>query len=127
MKKIVFLSLLLCAALFSKADQLQALTQKQAEAAVVYLKKEPIIILWCSCCDNQIPQKISVNEVYYKKDSDGKYYSVIVKGRDESGMGVEEDVDLAYVFVKKGKKAKSLGKVLKFECDPCTKPFDWSA
>ncbi|WP_294183185.1 hypothetical protein [Sphingobacterium sp.] len=127
MKKIVFLSLLLCAALFSKADQLQALTQKQAEAAVVYLKKEPIIILWCSCCDNQLPQKISVNEVYYKKDSDGKYYSVIVKGRDESGMEVEEDVDLAYVFVKKGKKAKSLGKVLKFECDPCTKPFDWSA
>ena len=127
MKKIVFLSLLLCAALFSKADQLQALTQKQAEAAVVYLKKEPIIILWCSCCDNQIPQKISVNEVYYKKDSDGKYYSVILKGRDESGMEVEEDVDLAYVFVKKGKKAKSLGKVLKFECDPCTKPFDWSA
>lgn len=127
MKKIVFLSLLLCAALFSKADQLQALTQKQAEAAVVYLKKEPVIILWCSCCDNQIPKKISVNEVFYKKYSDGKYYSVIVKGRDESGMEVEEYVDLAYVFVKKGKKAKSLGKVLKFECDPCTKPFEWSA
>ena len=127
MKKIVFLLLLLCTVSFSKADQLQALTQKQAETAVAYLKKEPIVILWCSCCDNQTPKKITVNEVFYKQYPDGKYYSVIVKGRDESGVEVEEYVDLAYVFVKKGKKAKSLGKVLKFECDPCTKPFDWSA
>jgi len=126
MKKTVFLLLLLCTALFSKADQLQALTQKQAETAVAYLKKEPIVILWCSCCDNQTPKKITVNEVFYKQYPDGKYYSVIVKGRDESGVEVEEYVDLAYVFVKKGKKAKNLGKVLKFECDPCTKPFDWS-
>jgi len=125
MKKTILLFVLLCTALFSKADQLQALTQAQAEAAVTYLKKEAVIILWCSCCDNETPKKITVNEVFYKKDSDGKYYSVILKGKDESGKEVEEYVDLAYVFVKKGNKARSLGKVLKFECDPCTKPFDW--
>ena len=125
MKKTILLFVLLCSAFFSKADQLQALTQAQAEAAVTYLKKEAVIILWCSCCDNETPKKITVNEVFYKKDSDGKYYSVILKGKDESGKEVEEYVDLAYVFVKKGKKARSLGKVLKFECDPCTKPFDW--
>ncbi|WP_312192072.1 hypothetical protein [Sphingobacterium sp.] len=127
MKKIILFFVLLSAVLVSKADQLQALTQVQAETAVAYLKKEPIVILWCSCCDNQTPKKITVNEVFYKKYPDGKYYSVIVKGRDESGNEVEEYLDLAYVFVKKGKKAKSLGKVLKFECDPCTKPFDWNA
>jgi len=44
--------------------------------------------------------------VFYKKDSEGKYYSVILKGRDESGKEVEEYLDLAYVFVKKGKKSK---------------------
>ena len=98
MKNVILLFALLCTALFSKADQLQALTQAQAEKAVGYLKKEY---------------------------PDGKYYSVVLKGRDERGNEVEEYVDLAYVFVKKGKKAKSLGKVLKFECDPCTKPFDW--
>lgn len=125
MKKTILLLVLICTAFFSKADQLQALTQKQAETAVGYLKKEPIVILWCSCCDNQTPKKVTVNEVFYKKDSDGKYYSVILKGRDESGNQVEEYVDLAYVFVKKGRKAKSLGKVLKFDCDPCTKPFAW--
>ncbi len=127
MKKIILFFVLLSAVLVSKADQLQALTQVQAETAVAYLKKEPIVILWCSCCDNQTPKKITVNEVFYKKYPDGKYYSVIVKGRDESGNEVEEYLDLAYVFVKKGNKAKSLGKVLKFECDPCTKPFDWNA
>lgn len=126
MKKTILLFVLLCTAFFSRADQLQALTQKQAEAAVVYLKKEPIVILWCSCCDNETPKKVTVNEVFYKKDSDGKYYSVILKGRDESGKEVEEYLDLAYVFVKKGRKAQSLGRVLKFECDPCTKPFEWS-
>ncbi|MEN5380022.1 hypothetical protein [Sphingobacterium kitahiroshimense] len=126
MKKTILLFVLLCTAFFSRADQLQALTQKQAEAAVVYLKKDPIVILWCSCCDNETPKKVTVNEVFYKKDSDGKYYSVILKGRDESGKEVEEYLDLAYVFVKKGRKAQSLGKVLKFECDPCTKPFEWS-
>jgi len=126
MKKTILLFVLLCTAFISRADQLQALTQKQAEAAVVYLKKEPIVILWCSCCDNETPKKVTVNEVFYKKDSDGKYYSVILKGRDESGKEVEEYLDLAYVFVKKGRKAQSLGKVLKFECDPCTKPFEWS-
>lgn len=125
MKKTILLLVLICTTFFSKADQLQALTQKQAETAVGYLKKEPIVILWCSCCDNETPKKVTVNEVFYKKDSDGKYYSVILKGRDESGNQVEEYVDLAYVFVKKGRKAKSLGKVLKFECDPCTKPFAW--
>ncbi|GAA4172485.1 MULTISPECIES: hypothetical protein [Sphingobacterium] len=127
MKKTILFFVLLCTAFFSKADQLSALTQAQAEKAVGYLKKEAVVVLWCSCCDNETPKKVTVNEVFFKKDSDGKYYSVILKGRDESGKEVEEYLDLAYVFVKKGKKAKSLGKVLKFECDPCTKPFDWSA
>ncbi|WP_131538705.1 hypothetical protein [Pedobacter nototheniae] len=126
MKKTILLFVLLCTAFFSKADQLEALTQAQAEAAVAYLKKEPIVILWCSCCDNETPRKITVNEVFYKADSNGKYYSVILKGRDESGKEVEEYLDLAYVFVKKGNKAQSLGKVLKYKCDPCTKPFAWT-
>jgi len=44
MKKTILLFVLLCTALFSKADQLQALTQAQAETAVTYLKKEPVAI-----------------------------------------------------------------------------------
>lgn len=127
MKKTILFFVLLCTAFFAKADQLQALTEAQAEAAVTYLKKESIVILWCSCCDNETPKKVTISEVFYKKDSDGKYYSVILKGKDENGKDVEEYLDLAYVFVKKGKKAKSLGNVLKFDCDPCTKPFAWSA
>ncbi len=127
MKKTFVLITLLLMGFMVKADQLEALTQAQAEKAVGYLKKETVVILWCSCCDNETPKKITINEVFYKKDTQGKYYSVVLKGRDEQGVEVEEYLDLAYVFVKKGKKAESLGKVLKFDCDPCTKPFSWTA
>jgi hypothetical protein len=123
-KSLIVLSLLLTT-FFAKADQLAALTRDQAEKAVAYLKKESTIILWCSCCENETMNRITVNEVFMKADKNGKYYSVVVKGRNEDGKEVEEYVDLAYVFVKKGKKAQSLGKVLKFKCDPCTDPFSW--
>lgn len=125
MKKTFLLLFLVCTFSLSKADQLQALTQSQAEAAVKYLKKEPMVILWCSCCENEASKKVKVNEVFYKPDESGKYFSVILKGTDESGKEIEEYLDLAYVFVKKRNKAKSLGKVLNFEYDPCTKPFLW--
>lgn len=124
-KSLIVLSLLL-ATFFAKADQLAALTREQAEKAVAYLKKESTVILWCSCCESETMNRISINEVFLKADKNGKYYSVIVKGRNEEGKEVEEYVDLAYVFVKKGKKAQCLGKVLKFKCDPCTDPFDWN-
>jgi len=125
MKKTFLLLFLVCTFSLSKADQLQVLTLSQAKAAVEYLKKEPMVILWCSCCENETSKKVKVNEVFYKPDESGKYFSVILKGTDESGKEIEEYLDLAYVFVKKRNKAKSLGKVLNFKCDPCTKPFLW--
>jgi hypothetical protein len=126
MKRSMIMLCLLMATFFAKADQLAALTREQAEKAVAYLKKESTVILWCSCCENESMKRITVNEVFTKADKNGKYYSVVVKGRDEEGNEVEEYVDLAYVFVKKGKKGQSLGKVLKFKCDPCVSPFNWN-
>ncbi|EDM35121.1 hypothetical protein PBAL39_16606 [Pedobacter sp. BAL39] len=126
MKKMLFVLTFMCVSFFAKADQLAALTQEQAEKAVAYLKKEPAVILWCTCCDNDEPKKVTVNEVFIKRDADGKYCSVVLKGRDDAGNEVEEYLDLAYVFVKKGSKAHCLGKVLKFKCDPCGDPFSWT-
>ncbi len=127
MKRSMMMLCLLLATFFASADQLSALTLAQAEKAVAYLKKESTVILWCSCCESESMKRITVNEVFMKADKDGKYYSVVVKGRDEEGKEVEEYVDLAYVFVKKGKNGHSLGKVLKFKCDPCVPPFNWEA
>jgi hypothetical protein len=125
MKKSVVMLALLLTSFFAKADQLAALTREQAEKAVAYLKKEPTVILWCSCCEREEMSRVTINEVFIKADKSGKYYSVVLKGRDEEGKEVEEFLDLAYVFVKKGKKGQSLGKVLKFKCDPCINSFNW--
>jgi hypothetical protein len=103
------------------------LTLEQAEKAVAYLKKEAVVVLWCSCCKDDPLRRVTVSEVFMKISKDGSYYSVVLKGRDENGKQIEEYLDLAYVFVKKKSKGQSLGKVLKFKCDPCVPPFYWDA
>jgi hypothetical protein len=119
--------LLLLTTFWAKADQLAALTLEQAEKAVAYLKKESVVVLWCSCCSDDPLRRVTINEVFMKASGDGKYYSVVLKGRDENGKELEEYLDLAYVFVKKKSEGHSLGKLLKFKCDPCVPPFYWDA
>ncbi|GGH72313.1 hypothetical protein GCM10011379_32590 [Filimonas zeae] len=113
--------------LLAKADQLATLTPEQAEKAVTYLKKESVVVLWCSCCKDDPLRRVTVKEVFRKALQDGKHYSVVLKGRDENGKEIEEYLDLAYVFVKKKSEGHSLGKLLKFKCDPCVPPFYWDA
>lgn len=119
--------LLLLSTCWAKADQLAALTLEQAEKAVTYLKKESVVVLWCSCCSDDPLKRVTINEVFMKASKDRDYYSVVLKGRDENGKEVEEYLDLAYVFVKKKSEGHSLGKLLKFKCDPCVPPFNWDA
>ena len=127
MKRSVIVLSLLFSSFFAKADQLASLTLEQAEKAVAYLKKEAVVVLWCSCCKDDPLRRVTVSEVFMKISKDGSYYSVVLKGRDENGKQIEEYLDLAYVFVKKKSKGQSLGKVLKFKCDPCVPPFYWDA
>lgn len=127
MKRTIVVILLLQTTLLVKADQLAVLTLEQAEKAVTYLKKEAVVVLWCSCCKDDPLRRVTVKEVFMKVSEDGKYYSVVLKGRDENGKEMEEYLDLAYVFVKKKSEAHSLGKLLKFKCDPCVPPFYWDA
>lgn len=85
MKKCVYMLCLLLISHFAKADQLAALNREQAEKAVTFLKKESVVILWCSCCDNDPMKRVTINEVFVKQTDNGKYYSVVLKGRDEEG------------------------------------------
>lgn len=125
MKRCITMLCVLLVSHFAKADQLALVSREQAEKAVAYLKKESVAILWCSCCESDTMKRVTINEVFVKQTENGKYYSVVLKGRDEQGKEVEEYLDLAYIFVKKGNKGQALGKVLKFDCDPCVSPFNW--
>jgi hypothetical protein len=128
-KYIYILSLLLVVAgiRFAKADQLQWLTKDQAEKTVEYFEDNDIkrVILWCACCDNNRMEKVKVTKIYFRKAEDPNYYEVIIEGTGADSRKINEAVDLAYVHIKKNKKAYCLGKELGFECDPCTTPFKW--
>ncbi len=110
---------------FTYSDQLAWITKEQAEKTVEYFKEKEIkqVLLWCACCDNDEKMMVNVSEVYYRVTSDPNYYEVLIKGFFYNGGQFNEPVDLAYVHIQKGKKWKCLGTLLKFECDPCTKPF----
>lgn len=124
MKKAIIIILFLFMSVLAKADQLAWITLAQAKQAKAYLLEQKEIKLWCACCDNDTLKSIKITKMYYKNVS-GSYYQVVVEGKDEKGNSVVEEIDLAYVHVKKDEKAYCLGKVLKFECDPCTEPLSW--
>ena len=112
--------------LIAFSDQLEWLSKEQAEETISYLEDNDIkqVILWCACCDNDPKTLVNITNVYYRPAESSGYYEVYIEGTSINGK-VSEPVDLAYVHVQKGKKWYSLGKELKFKCDPCTKSFKY--
>lgn len=106
-------------------DQLAYISKEQAKETVAYFEDNNIneVVLWCACCENNPKIKVSVTRVYYKYTGYENYYQVYITGTAADGRFIEEGIDLAYVHIKKNKKWKCLGKVLKYDCDPCTKSF----
>lgn len=126
MKTIILFTFFILSNFIAKADQLEWVTKSQAEQAVNYLKKQSELILWCACCSDDIAERVMINNVYFEKVENTEYYQVFIKGSNEMGDDFTKGIDLAYVHVKIGKNAVALGRVLKFKCDPCTKPFAWA-
>jgi hypothetical protein len=127
MKKIFFILILVLASKLCIADQLAYITKEQAEKTVQFIKDYGIskLILWCACCENDIPLKVEINKVFYRYTGYEEYYEIVVEGRKENGDYFASTVDLAYVHIQSGSKANCLGKELGFECTPCTIPFLW--
>ena len=125
MKKAFLILFLFVSVKFVYSDQLAWVTKEQAEKTVRYVKDNEIkqVILWCACCEGDFKVLLNLTNIYYKPASDPQYYEVYIAGTKYTGGEVEDAVDLAYVHIQKGKKWKSLGTLLGFECDPCTKPF----
>lgn len=109
------------------ADQLAYITEAQAKTTVAFLQEYEVkfVLFWCACCTNDTKEKIMIEEVSYRHTGYENYYEVVIKGKDSKGKPIETAVDLAYVHVRVNNIAKSLGKVLGFECDPCTDYFEW--
>ncbi|MCX7878162.1 MAG: hypothetical protein N2510_05900 [Ignavibacteria bacterium] len=118
----LFFSLIFITSLYS--DQLQWLTLEQAKKTIEYLNENDVkeVVLWCACCDNDVKQKVVVEKFYYRQTENPAYYEIVIEGTS-TGAPLNKAVDLAYVHVKRGSKWRCLGKELKFECNPCTKPF----
>lgn len=113
----------------SRADQLAWISEAQAKKAVEFLKNHKQVILYCACCDNEPKEKVKIKNITYRHPEMGgkvykEYYQVFVTIKLD-GKWQEVGLDLAYVHIKKAKKAYCLGKELDFECDPCTEPFSW--
>ncbi|MFT5915216.1 MAG: hypothetical protein ACI81T_001716 [Bacteroidia bacterium] len=126
--KILFFLAFLFVGFSAKADQLAFISKAQAEATVKYLneKKPSEIMFWCACCDNDERYVYDFVSASFEHTGTDDYYQVVITFNDEKGMERQKKVDLAYVHLKKGNKAKCLGTLMNYECSPCTEPFDWN-
>ncbi len=126
MKKALIIMFFLLSVKIFYADQLEWITKDQAEQTVQYFKDNDIqkVVLWCACCDNDYKLVVEISRIYYKQvEGQTQYYQVWIEGTKKTGGGLKQGVDLAYIHIKEGGKWKSVGTVMGFECDPCTKPF----
>ena len=114
----------ICAAEFLYSDQLAWISKSQAEQTIDYFKENDItqVILWCACCENDPKVLVNITKIYYRKAESSGYYEVFIEGTSTYGS-IKQPVDLAYVHIQRGIKWYCLGRKLKFDCDPCTKPF----
>jgi hypothetical protein len=126
MRKAIFITNFILLTSLVYSDQLQWLTKEQAVETIEYLEKKNVkeLILWCACCENEEKQKVDVEKFYYRQTENPAYYEVVIVYSSPFGL-LEKAVDLAYVHIKRGSKWRCLGKELKYECDPCTKPFKY--
>ncbi|GGE44933.1 hypothetical protein [Psychroflexus planctonicus] len=63
------------------ADQLAYITLSQAKEAQAYLITTDYIIIWCACCENDVAEMITTDNVYYKKVNYKDFYQVVVEGK----------------------------------------------
>lgn len=106
------------------ADQLAYLTYEQAEESLSFLQNEERVVLWCACCDDDVPTDVFVESVRIESVGDG-YYEIILTGSTLEGESIETAIDLAYVHVLLEGEAYCFGTLMGYECDPCTEIFEW--
>ena len=123
MKKIFLLIFIALVGIDTKADQLACLSKSTAENASKVISQQEFIVLFCGCCDEDIPQAAKVLTTKVIKDCD---FQVLVTYETMDGEIKSETVDLAYVWMKDPNNpngAITIGQALNLEHDPCS---DWN-
>ncbi|PRP68175.1 hypothetical protein [Nonlabens agnitus] len=105
------------------ADQLAYIRLDQAKAAKEYLETQSHVIVWCACCENEDQQYLTIENIYYKNVNYKNLYQVVLQGKDIEGNLETVNLDLAYTHVPKDGYYHTVGKLLNYDCDPCTQPF----
>ena len=124
MKKIFLLIFIALVSVNTKADDLACLSKSTAEKASKVISNQEVIILFCGCCDGDIPQIVKVLGTKVVKDCD---FQVVVTYETLDGEIKSESVDLAYVWMEDPYDedgAITVGQRLKLEHDPCSKGSD---
>ena len=105
------------------ADQLAYISKAEAEKAAEYLKGKEVI-LYCGCCDSDIPEKVKVVKVEVVYTNYEDYYEVIITFV-RKGELIRESIDLAYVWEKYEAATRTIGSALELKHDPCVEPIHW--
>ena len=103
----------------AKADQLACLSKSTAEKASRVINQQEVIVLFCGCCNDDIPQVVKVLRTKVIKDCQ---FEVVVTYETMDGEIKSESVDLAYIWMEDpddNDGARTVGQILKLEHDPC--------
>ena len=119
MKKIFLLIFIALFGINSKADQLMCLSESTANQASEIIMQQDTILLFCGCCDEDVPQIVKVLKTKVIKDCD---FQVVITYETMEGETKSETVDLAYVWMEDpfdSNKGITVGQALNLEHDPC--------
>ena len=119
MKKIFLLIFISLIGLNAKADQLMCLSESTANQASKIIMQQDTIMLFCGCCDEDVPQIVKVLRTKVIKDC---LFEVFVTYETMDGEIKSESVDLAYVWMEDPSDSNqgiTVGQALNLEHDPC--------
>ncbi|MBQ1605848.1 MAG: hypothetical protein II088_03460, partial [Bacteroidales bacterium] len=79
MRKLVFMLIaVLCLSMTAMADQLEYVSEQDAQNAVKLLKKQKYVLLYCGCCADSYDAKqyVKINSVSYRYTNYMDFYEV---------------------------------------------------
>lgn len=118
MKQLIFVTLLFVSS-YSFADQLAYITKEQAEESAAKLKQSGAFWSFCGCCDDKSIEFIEIKTVFAEYTGQEDFYQVVVEYLDKNGKLQRMELDLAYVWIKKGKRYKTLGTIMGYKHESC--------